>query len=303
MPCWLDGTFHDREERLLGLDIGAFHYGVAVFEGILAVRSGRGGKEGAALFRNADHVKRLWESAAMLGLEPPYSKEETARIIKDAIRHYRIGTCYVRPVLFAKDDYTRLLPAARKCSFAVLLKPASFRLLLLKMRMAVSLMMFEEAAIPLSGRFASLKASGRYLVNALAKRQAERSGFTDALLFDRQGGLAEATSTNIFVIRKDSVMTPAPGAIINGITRRSVIDILHDSGYRVEERDIMKDELGVCDAAFLTGTAAGISPVGRIGKHRLNSRHRIIGEIRDGYVKMLIGQSGDAEALLDPVTP
>lgn len=287
---WVDGKFIDKKNSLFSLELGALHYGSVVFDGILAIETPEKNKKKVALFRPTEHIDRFLKSANIMGLNLKYSNNEIMEIIEKTIRFNSLNSYYIRPVLFSKTDYFKLLPGRSSARLAILLKPFYFRLFALKMKIPVSLICCDNIINPFSGGFSSLKVSGRYLINILAKRQARRLGFDDAILFSHNGYVTEATSANIFILRKGEVKTPPLGNIIDGITRRTVIEILASMGISVIERKIAKEELLDSDAIFTTGTATGIVSVKQIEKTKLNSSHELIQRLQKKYIQVITAQ-------------
>ncbi len=295
---WVDGRLQEAGEVSLSPETGALHYGTAVFEGIVAVRS----RQGLVLFRAQEHMARLLNSAALLGMGLGYTQEELVGALKDTLRDQAAGrSYYVRPVVFDRNDYSRLLAKRKKVSLIILCRPFDFRLFALRMKLPVSLCIFDGLPLVFSGRFATLKASGRYVVNALAKQEGVRLGYQDSLLCDVRGNLAEATSANIFVVHKEGCLTPAPGNIIDGITRKTVISMMEQMGITVKQLALNKDMLSEAEAAFITGTASGIVAVKRIGKKTLNSRHALVRKLQDEYLGLISGRQGQVDGYLSYV--
>ncbi len=289
--CWIDGKLVNMKDSLISLELGAFHYGSVVFDGILAVEISRENKKKVVLFRPAEHIDRFLKSASIMGFNLKYSNNEIIKIIENTIRFNSLSSYYIRPILFSETAYFKLLPGRSGARLAILLKPFHFRLFSLKMKIPVSLTCCDSIINPFSGDFSSLKVSGRYLINILAKRQARRSGFDDAVLFNCRGYVTETTSANIFILRKGKVQTPPLGNIIDGITRRTVIEILASMGISVIERGITKEEILDSDAIFTTGTATGIVPVKQIDKIKLNSSHILVREIQRRYIEIIKGSN------------
>lgn len=296
--AWIDGRICPQEEALFNLRLAAFHYGLAAFEGILAVKEAGKGRSGVALFRAPEHIARLLESAQALHLEARYPTQDILEAIKEIVIHNGSRTCYVRPLMFGESDYLHLGPKNMPARLAVMVRPFSFLAFSLKMKRPVSLTTFGGRDNPSAGALGSLKVSGRYAINMLAKRYALDRGYADAVLFDSSGSVTEATSSNIFMIRKNEISTPAPGKIIDGITRKTAISILGQMGLKVAVRAIGSEELFESDAIFMTGTASGIVSAKNIDGHRLNAAASVLVELRNRYIDVISARDGKNKAYL-----
>lgn len=300
MHFWVDGRMQPSREALFHLELGAFHYGLAAFEGILAIRVGRRGegRSGVALFRAHEHITRLFLSAAGVGIDTRYTAEDVIGAIRTTVGYNGLNTYYIRPLLFREGDYLRLVHKRTPVRLAILLNSFHFRFFTLTMRRPIALTAFDGLINPFGGAFASLKVSGRYVINMLAKKHAVSLGFDDAVLFDSRGNTTETTSANVFVKRGNELLTPAVGNIIDGITRRTVIKILHQMGIQVREGVISRDELLSSDGMFITGSAAGIVPVARIGDRKFSTRIPWLPELQKRYLDALTGRSGEMQGYL-----
>ncbi|MFA4983882.1 MAG: aminotransferase class IV [Candidatus Omnitrophota bacterium] len=297
--AWIDGRVSSQEVALFNLRLGAFHYGLAAFEGILAVRARGKGRNGVALFRAPEHIARLLESAQALHLDVRYSPQDILEAIREIVIRNGSRTCYVRPLLFGGNDYLHLARKNMPASLAVMVRPFNFLAFSLKMKIPVSLTTFGGRDNPSAGALGSLKVSGRYAMNMLAKRYALDRGCADAVLFDSSGSVAEATSSNIFIICKNKISTPAPGKIIDGITRKTVISILEQMGLKVAVRVIGREELLESDAIFLTGTASGIVCARNIEGHKLNAAAFVPAKLRSRYIDIISGRDDKNSSYLN----
>ncbi|MDD5254978.1 MAG: aminotransferase class IV [Candidatus Omnitrophica bacterium] len=284
-----------KPRTTISSELGAFHYGLAAFEGMLVIRAqDPGGSQRIGIFRAGEHIARLKKSAEVIGAGLSISPETVLRNIKKEIMLRRPGSYYVRPMLFKSGDYIRLLHRHAPDSFIVLSKPFNFRIFLMKTRLPISLMLFQGLHSPFQGEFASAKISGRYLVNALAKKRAYDLGYNDAVLCDEEGFITESTSANVFVVQKGVVFTPTTRAIIKGITRSIVMDILREIGVTVTEKDISRQEILEEGSVFITGTASGIVACRKL-EGRIIPAHPLVREIQERYARMVTDQRPDAQ--------
>jgi branched-chain amino acid aminotransferase len=263
---WFDGQLVPWRDAKIHVLTHALHYAGAVFEGERAY--------GGRIFKLDEHTQRLIDSAEILGFEIPYSKAEINDACNQVLRAQGFENAYVRPIAWRGTDMMGVAGAQNRIHLAIAVwewpsyfDPAArlkgLRLDLAKWRRP------DPATIPCKA-----KASGLYMICTLAKDEAERKGFADALMLDWRGQVAECTGANIFFVKDGTILTPTPDCFLDGITRRTVIDLARARGIPVVERAIMPDELEGFEQCFITGTAAEVTPVGEIGPWRFE-----VGEI------------------------
>src|SRR6267142_1591952 len=215
-----------RTEARLDFLTPALHYGVAAFEGIRCYRTARG----PAIFRLQDHLERLVHSALVLGWRSlPYDLAQLTEGCKDVVRASGFGECYIRPLIWLAEGGWNLTVDGGKA----------------------------HAGIAVWEWKAYLGAAALEH-GVLAKTESLRLGFDEAIMLDVQGMVAECTGENIFLVRKGKLYTPPPGAILEGITRDSIMTLARDFGYEVIEQSISRDQLYIADEVFVTGTAAEV---------------------------------------------
>ena len=252
---WFDGEMIPWKDTKVHVLTHALHYASSVFEGQRAY--------GGEIYKLREHSERLRRSAELLDFEIPYSAEEIDQACRDTLAKNNLVDAYMRPVAFrgsaelglgAHNNPVHLAIAAWEWpSFLGADKLKGTRLALSEWRRPA----------PTSAPFAS-KAAGLYMICTLSKHAAEERGFADAMMLDYRGQIAEATGANVFFIKDGEIHTPTPDCFLDGITRRTVIGLARDMGYKVIERVIMPEELGDFDECFLTGSAAEVVPVAEI---------------------------------------
>lgn len=275
---WINGEIRPWRDTNFHLLTHALHYGGAVFEGCRAYEG--------SIFKLTEHSQRLIDSAHMLDMKIPYTLDQINQACKDACKINGLSDAYLRPVAWrgsetmgitAKDAHVHLAVAAWSW-------PSYFSPEMREKGLSLGVSKWRRPSPDTAPVHA--KASGLYMICTLSKHEAERAGFHDAMMLDYRGYVAEATGANLFFIRDGEVHTPLADCFLNGITRRTVIDIIRDLGIPLVERHIMPDELGSFEQCFLTGTAAEVTAVGRIGDHTYavgdTLRH-----IRDAYEKLV----------------
>jgi branched-chain amino acid aminotransferase len=257
---WLDGTLVPWREAKVHILTHALHYASSVFEGERAYDG--------EIFKLGEHTERLINSARILDFEIPYSAAEIDQACRDTVAANKLSDCYVRPVAWRGSEQMGVSAQATKIHFAVAAWdwgsyfPMELRLKGIRIARA-TYRRPDPACVP-----AKAKAAGLYMICTIEKHRAERAGYSDALMLDYRGRVAECTGANVFLIKDGAIHTPDPDCFLDGITRRSVIGLAKARGIEVIERVIMPEELATFSECFITGTAAEITPVSEIGEHR-----------------------------------
>ncbi len=257
---WFDGALIPWRDAKVHMLTHALHYASSVFEGERAY--------GGEIFKLTEHSERLVESARILDFEIPYSVAEIDQACRDVIAANKLSDCYVRPVAWRGSEQMGVSAQQAKIHLAVAAWdwgsyfPMEQRLKGIRITNAVYRRP-DPACAP-----SRAKAAGLYMICTIEKHRAERAGYSDALMLDWRGRVAECTGANIFFIKDGVVHTPEADCFLNGITRRTVIDLAKARGITVVERVIMPEELGSFSECFITGTAAEVTPVSEIGEHK-----------------------------------
>jgi len=257
---WMNGEFVPWPDAKLHVLSHGLHYASCVFEGERAY--------GGEVFKLTEHSARLHESAKTLDFTIPYSIEELDDATNELIRRQGLSEGYVRPVAWRGSEMMGVSAQQNRINVSIAawdwgsyFDPEE-RLKGIRMSIAQYRRPDPKTAP------AKSKAAGLYMICTLEKHRAERDGYADALMYDWRGQVAEATGANIFLIKDGVLHTPTPDCFLDGITRRTVIDLAKKRGYDVVERAIMPDELDDFSECFITGTAAEVTPVSEIGPHR-----------------------------------
>ena len=256
---WYDGSFVDWYDAKTHIINQGLHYASAVFEG---ERSYNG-----KIFKSELHTKRFFKSAKTVGIEIPYSEDEINKAKDELIIKMNFKDCYVRPFAWRGSNLMGL--STKKSNVHVSIAVWDDWTTYYKiedMKEGLSLITSPWKRPPPDSIPFEAKASGPYLICTLSKSFAEDKGFNEALMLDYRGYVAEATSSNIFLLKDNEIHTPIPDCFLNGITRQTVIEMVKEQGYNLIERFIKPDELKNFDEVFLTGTAAEITPVKSIDK-------------------------------------
>ena len=285
---WYDGALVPWREAKLHVLTHAMHYASAVFEGERSY--------GGRIFKGHEHNQRLLDSARILGFEIPYSVETIDAACYEVLKANGIVDGYVRPIAWRGSEMMGVSAQQSKIHLAIAAWqwPAYFSP---EARMRGIRMMWAPWRRPAPDTAPTKsKAAGLYMICTLSKHAAEQSGYADALMLDWRGQIAEATGANIFLVQEGKIHTPTPDCFLDGITRRTVIDLARKAGMTVIERAIMPDELGSTQEVFITGTAAEVTPVAEIGPHRFQVgqiTQRLVGDF-DRIVRAGAGSAASA---------
>ncbi|GAB5458775.1 MAG: branched-chain amino acid aminotransferase [Henriciella sp.] len=254
---WLDGHFvpwREAQEHILNQGL---HYASSVFEGERAYE-GR-------IFRSGDHTKRLLHSARRLGMDVDFTFEQIEAAKVETLERSGLDAAYIRPVIWRGSQQMGISVNHADIRFGI--AAWHWGSYFSDKSKGIKLTDSPWARPPANCAPVDAKAAGLYMICTLAKKRAEEAGYSDALMLDHQGNIAEATGANIFFFRDGIWHTPAPTCFLNGITRQTVIEILRQDGIEIVERLISVGELNEFSQCFITGTAAEVTPVSEIMGH------------------------------------
>lgn len=265
---WINGHMVETSAATVPLLTSGLHYGIAVFEGIRAYEA----RDGVAVFRLRDHMVRFERSAHILGFRDlPYSVDTLIDAVSETVRANGWGDCYVRPLLWLADGGWNLTLDTGKAHVAVAVwKQAVYNggtATTDGIRACVSSFTRHHP----NAMMAKAKVSGNYVNSYLAKTDAHRQGLDEAILLDPDGFVAECTGANFFIVRGTTLISPPADAILEGITRATVMDMAADLGLAVVEMRLTRDQLYTADEAFACGTAAEVVPIVEIDRRRVGT--------------------------------
>jgi branched-chain amino acid aminotransferase len=265
---WHNGELVPWEDAKVHVLTHGLHYGTGVFEGIRAYETPRG----TAIFRHQEHLERLFKSAELYYMPIPYTLEELRAATHELIAANELRECYIRPIAFRGYGQMGLFPLEAPVDVAIAVWPWGAYLGEEGKRDGIRAKVSSWRRIPHDALIPHAKASGQYLNSVLAKIEASKAGYQEAILLNHQGSVCEGSGENIYTVRDGKIATPGDtAAILDGITRRSIIDIAADLGVEIVERDVARAELYLADEVFLTGTAAEVVPVREIDDHPIGS--------------------------------
>lgn len=262
---WLNGKFVDWKDANIHLLTHALHYGSAVFEGIRCYDT----PKGPAVFRLKDHVKRLFGSAHIFGMEIPYSQKDLVNAILELIKLNKIKECYIRPIAYYGYGKMGLNPIGAKVDVGIAVWPWGAYLGEDGVKNGIRMKISSLSRHHINSMPTKAKVSGNYVNSIMAKVEAVKGGYEEAILLDTNGYVSECTGENIFIVRNGALITPPKENILEGITRDSIIQIAEDFKVPFEEDMFTRDQLYLADEAFLTGTAAEITPIREVDDRKI----------------------------------
>jgi len=284
---WMDGELVDWDDATVHVLTHSLHYGLGVFEGIRAYET----SQGPAVFRLTDHMKRLFDSARIFMLDIPYAVDELVEATKETVRVNRLASCYIRPLVYLGYGEMGLNPLPCSVQVSIAVWPWGTYLgdegLRHGVRMKVSSWQRHHPnAIP-----PAAKATGMYINSSLAKVEALKAGYDEAILLNPQGFVSECTGENLFVVQDGRILTPPVSAgALAGITQRCVATIAADLGIDYEVANILRSDLYTSDEAFLSGTAAEVVPIRSVDDRELGEPGPVTRAVQDTYFAAVKGE-------------
>jgi branched-chain amino acid aminotransferase len=265
---WHNGELVAWEDAKVHVLTHGLHYGTGVFEGERAYDT----PHGPAIFRHRDHLERLFKSAELYYMPIPYTLEELRAATHELIAANELRECYIRPIVFRGYGQMGLFPLDAPVEVSIAVWPwgaylgEEGKVNGVRAKVASWRRISHDSLIPHS------KASGQYLNSVLAKIEATKSGYQEAILLDHHGFVCEGSGENIYAVREGKIVTPPHTAgILDGISRKSIMRIASDLGIEMVERDLARAELYLADEVFMSGTAAELVPVREIDDHTIGT--------------------------------
>jgi branched-chain amino acid aminotransferase len=280
---WMNGDFVAWEDAKVHVLTHGLHYGTGVFEGVRCYET----ELGPAVFRNAEHVRRLLKSAELYYMPVPYSAEELRAATLELVARNGMSSCYIRPIVYRGYGQMGLNPLEAPVDVTIACWEWATYLGEEGQRNGIRAKVSSWERISPRSLIPHAKASGQYLNSVLAKVESLKAGYEEAILLDEHGHVCEGTGENIYVVNGNEISTPGQhNSILDGITRKSVIQIAQDLGYKVVERSIGRAELYIAEEVFMSGTAAELVPVREIDDH-------IVGTGKPGEITRVLQKEFD----------
>jgi branched-chain amino acid aminotransferase len=286
---WMDGELVNWDNANVHILTHTLHYGCGVFEGIRAYET----PEGAGVFRLTDHITRLFNSAKIFMIDIPFSREQIVDAVKATIVANKMSECYIRPIAYLGYGEMGLNPLPCAVRVAIAVWPWGAYLGEEGIERGVRLKVSSWQRHDPNAMPPAAKGTGMYINSSMAKVEALKAGYDEAVLLSPQGYVSECTGENIFVVRDDRITTPPVSAgALEGITQDSVLAIARDLGVEVEHANILRSDLYTADEAFLTGTAAEVVPISSVDDRLVGdgTPGAITRKIQDVYKAAVRGQ-------------
>ena len=286
---WLDGEMVPWREAKTHVLTHTLHYGMGVFEGVRAYQA----EQGTAIFRLAEHTDRLFRSAHILGMEMPVGRDTLNEAQRAAVRENHLQSAYIRPMCFygaegmgLRADNLRVHCMVAAWDWGAYLGEDNITK---GIRVRVSSFTRHHVNITMC----RAKANGNYMNSMLALKEALDTGCDEALLLDAEGYVMEGSGENIFIVRDGIIYTPDLTSALDGITRRTVMQLAEEAGYTVVEKRITRDEVYIADEAFFTGTAAEVTPIREVDGRAIGggSRGPVTERLQSKYFDVVHGRS------------
>jgi branched-chain amino acid aminotransferase len=268
---WLDGEMIRWEDAKVHVLSHALHYGTAYFEGIrcYALADGR-----SAVFRLAEHMRRLADSGKILGFPLPYTEAQLIQVTLEVIRENKLKECYIRPLAFVGLGEMGLYAPKNPVNVCIAVWPWGAYLGDEGIRNGIRAKVSSFTRHHVNVMMTKSKSSGNYINSVLAKHEVKKAGYDEAIMLDAEGYVSEASGENIFMVRDGKIKTTPLTSILPGITRDSIITVARDKGYTVIEERFTRDELYTADEAFFTGTAAELTPIREVDDRQIGAGRR-----------------------------
>ncbi len=278
---WRDATTHVLTHTL--------HYGMGVFEGVRAYNT----PQGTSIFRLQAHTDRLFDSAHIMNMKMPFTKEQINEATRAAVRENNLESAYIRPMVFYGSEAMGIRADSLKVHVIVAAWHwgAYMGDEALQKGIKVRTSSFTRHHVNIS--MTRAKANGNYINSMLALQEAVSAGADEAMLLDPEGYVAEGSGENIFLIKDGILYTPEVTSCLNGITRSTVLTLAGELGIKVVEKRITRDEVYIADEAFFTGTAAEVTPIREVDGRNIGigSRGPVTEKLQKAYFDLVTGQT------------
>ncbi|MGH8539065.1 MAG: branched-chain amino acid transaminase [Stenotrophobium sp.] len=296
---WYDGELKPWRECTTHVLTYSLHYGVGCFEGVRAYKT----PKGTAIFRLQDHTKRLFNSAKILGMKMPFSPEQINEAQLEVLRANKLDSAYLRPMVFYGAEGMGLRADNLKTHVIIAAWTWGSYLGADNMEKGIRVKTSSFTRGFANSTMHRAKANGQYINSMLALNEVLRDGYDEAITLDTSGHVAEGSAENIFVVSDGKLHTPDLNACLDGITRRSVIQLAADFGIPVIERRITRDEIYIADEAFFTGTAAEVTPIREMDNRSIGNGKRgpITEKLQKAYLELVKGENDKYGAWLSHV--
>jgi branched-chain amino acid aminotransferase len=288
---WLDGEMVPWREAKVHVLTHTLHYGMGVFEGVRAYETA----SGPAIFRLQDHTDRLFNSAKIMRMQMPFSKDELNDVQKAVVRENNLNSAYIRPMCFYGSEGMGLRADNLKvhCMVAAWEWGAYLGADNMKNGIRIKTSSFTRHHVNIT--MCKSKANGNYINSMLALREALDDGYDEALLLDTEGYVAEGSGENFFIVKKGVIYTPDLTSALDGITRQTLLRLADDLGIKIVEKRLTRDEVYIADEAFFSGTAAEVTPIRELDRRPIGSGTRgpVTEKLQSLYFDIVQGRNAE----------
>jgi branched-chain amino acid aminotransferase len=299
---WMNGKMVKWDDAKIHVLSHVVHYGSSLFEGARCYKT----PKGPAIFRHAEHIDRLWNSAKIYRMEIPFSKEVISDAIINLIRENGLEACYIRPVVYRGYESLGVDPRPCPVDVAIAVWPWGKYLGPEAMEKGVKVCISSWQRNAPNTTPMMAKAGANYMSGQLIKMEALSRGFAEGIALDVHGYVSEGSGENIFMVSNGVLVTPPFAAsVLPGITRRSIIQLAKDLGLKVIEENIPREALYIADEIFFTGSAAEVTPISEIDGIKIGSgvRGPITEQLQTAFFDIVEGKAEDRHGWLTLVTP
>jgi branched-chain amino acid aminotransferase len=296
----MNGSFVNWDDARVHILTHSLHYGTGVFEGIRCYKTA----SGPAVFRLPEHVNRLFESAHILQMEMPFTREAVTGAITETVRINKIEACYIRPLAYIGYGAMGVFPKENPVQVSIAVWPWGSYLGDEGLENGIRVKISSFCRPHVNATMVRSKTTANYANSLLAKREALKDGYDEAMLLDTDGYVAEGSGENVFMVRKGVIKTPPLTSILEGVTRDTVMQLAAERGMRLVEERFTRDELYVADEAFFTGTAAEITPIREVDNRAIGAGKPgpVTKELQAAFFDIVHGKDSRHADWLTPVS-
>lgn len=295
---WMDGELVDWDDAKIHVLTHTLHYGCGVFEGIRAYAT----KQGPAVFRLADHIDRLFDSAKIFLIDIPFTRDELIEATRQTVRVNKVDSCYIRPIVYLGYGEMGLNPLPCPVNVSIAVWPWGTYLGDEGLEHGVRLKISSWKRHDPNTMPPAAKGTGMYINSSMAKVEALKAGYDEAVMLSSHGHVSECTGENIFIVKDGTIITPPVNAgALEGITQDSVFTIARDLDIPVEVDHILRSDLYTADEAFLTGTAAEVVPIREFDDRVIGEPGPVTRQIQETYFSTVRGEVDRYKDWLDYV--
>ncbi len=267
---WLDGEMVPWREAKVHVLTHTLHYGLGVFEGVRAYKT----EQGTAIFKLAEHTRRLFQSAHIMGMKMPFDEATLNQAQIDVVRENGLDSAYIRPLCFYGSEGMGIRADALGVHVMIAAWEWGAYLGEDNLKNGIRIRVSSYTRHQVNSMMCKAKASGNYINSMLALQEAVNDGYDEALILDASGYVMEGSGENFFLVKDDVIYTPDLTSALNGITRKTIFTFAEELGIPIVERRITRDEVYIADEAFFTGTAAEVTPIREVDNRTIGSGSR-----------------------------